>query len=149
MKPALLKAETTSVSPDEDVLRRIHRAHVKLSDSEPVQRVAFQPNDQDTDGISVYRVACGATPVNVDKAGRRPGEYYVAELSVRALISLGLSVQPYPLPPVPGHAVVPELRCQLQSTTEQKQRAKELQRHLAKIANSCLVLHPASGSTEA
>ena len=74
----------------------------------PVQRVAFAPNQKDTDGISVFRELF-ITPERIASAGRSSAGYYVARLAVCELLKLGLTVVPDPREnQPPGHALVPE-----------------------------------------
>src|ERR1043166_6483379 len=104
--------ELQPVQEDEFVLRRIHRSAFKAELSPPVLRIAFQPNENDDTGLSVYRERCvsaAATLANVDP-GKRDA-YYVARLAVRDLVRLGLSVVPEPDPNgPPGPTVLREVR---------------------------------------
>jgi len=70
---------------------------------------AFAATPKDTDGLSFYRQCC-VDPKTVAHPEHKPGQYYVARISAEGLISLGLSLVPRPMPPIPGHTIVPELR---------------------------------------
>jgi len=127
----LAKDERDPVSPREYVLRRVFAAadHFNPALSEPVQRVAFQPNKKDAAGISVFRELF-VTPMEVARRGPKgPSEYIVVRLLAADVFALGLSVLPDPqADQPPGHAIIPELTPQTE-----KKRSKELQRELAKL----------------
>ena len=124
----------------EYVLRRIHKSHYKAELPVPVVRVAFQPNRKDTQGISVYRERF-VTSVVLAKTGRKSGEYYVARLSVEALVkTIGLSIEPDPQEnELPGHCLIPEIRFDTPS-----RESKDLQRRLAAMASRSIVYMPES-----
>lgn len=76
---------------------------------------AFEPrvkgHHPDTDGISLFRLACVSAPEDVlvvIAADKREVTGLVLLLYSR-LLELGLSVTPKPIDTVPGHVVVPEL----------------------------------------
>src|SRR5262249_7787977 len=94
---------------EEFVLRRIHRNHVDPGPPLLVGFTAFRPTPEDTAGLSVYREQHTA-PADVASSGRKPGEYYVARLSVQALREMGLTVVADEQAAGPaGHALIPEL----------------------------------------
>lgn len=139
------KAESEPVTDDEFVFRAIPnvRNYYDPSLPQPVVRVAFEPNSQDTDGLSVFREACGVTAAEVAMALPRKGDYYVARLSVAALATKKLTVQAKPLCDQPkGHAVIPELN--LATFQANKPKSKVLQRALAVLAGNCIVYKPPS-----
>jgi hypothetical protein len=137
---AFAVAETDPVGPDEELLRRVHQSHYNASLAVPIQRVAFQPNPQDTDGISVLRRRF-SSPLDIDRAGPKPGEYCVAALWVRQLASLELTVRAAKDEDQPaGHAVIPELS--LDRCRRDMAKCKEIQRELAKIASDQIVWRP-------
>ncbi len=132
-----MKSERDPVSLDEYVLRRIHRNMFDVSHPVPVARIAFQPTLRDTKGISVFREEFVSAP-ELAITGRKPGEYYIARLSVRVLKeTLDLSVIPDAdeNQPPGGHALIPEINA---SNTHDR-RLKELQRELAKLASRSIV----------
>jgi len=130
------------VSANEFVYRRIHRNFYDAQLSTPVQRVAFQPNKNDSTGLSVFRarfVQPVDTLANIEAA--KQSDYYVARLAVQDLHRLGLTVVPEPDPGGPaGHAVFPELSWQAYQAD--KQRLKVIQVELAKLASAAIVHQP-------
>src|SRR5262245_16631952 len=132
--------ESDPIALDEFVLRRIHKNQFIASNPTPVQRNAFEPKPADTKGISVYREAI-VTAAQIAAAGAKAGEYYVARLALRDLHALGLSIIADPQAgELPGHCAIPELNWQ--SFQQNKQRSKELQRELAKVASLEIVHRP-------
>ena len=134
--------ERMQVGAGEWILRRIHKNHFKPSKPTPVERVAFQPSDEDVDGLSVFRAAF-VSPGQIVADSRGGNSYYVARLAVRELgrFTPPLTVAPDPDPDQPpGHAVIPELNA-IRLKTE-KYPSKELQRDLAKLAAKNIVFRP-------
>lgn len=126
--------------PDETLLRRIHKNHYKSEKQTPVERVAFEPNRNDMDGLSVFRAAF-VSPT--DLVAGSSDTYYVAKITVAELqrFSPPLSVIPDsdPVQP-PGHALIPEAN--FIRLKNEKYPSKELQRDLAKIASNNIVYRP-------
>lgn len=120
------------------VLRLIPKAWYKANLPIPFEWLAFKPTDKDVDGVSVYQAEL-ITPAQLAASGRKPGTYYVVRLSVRALRSLKLMIVPTD-GPLPGHAVIPELRWSAYEAN--KQSAKELMLELAKLASQNIVHTP-------
>lgn len=131
--------ERDPVSLNEYVLRRIHKNQFDRAQDNPVLRLAFKPAPPDTDGISVFRERF-VSPTELANAGRKPGEYYVARLSVRELKdTLALSVIADPDEnQQPGHALIPELN----TSNALVPWSRELQRELAKLASRSIVHEP-------
>lgn len=123
----------------EFVFRRIHRSFYTPGVATPVWPWAFRPNANDTTGISVFRAAVGSpasTLSMLDPA--KAQDYYVARLSVEALGSLGLTIEPDPIPGgPPGHAVIVELSWP--AYRAHKQRIKPILVELAKLASADVV----------
>jgi hypothetical protein len=137
-----VKTERDPVTPDEYVLRRIPNLPDWIDESlaQPVQRLAFQPNQRDTKGLSVFRELF-VTPAAVAAAGRIGQGYYVVRLLVKDLLSLELSVVADPQEDqLRGHALIPELSSALSSA--RKAASKILQRELAKLASEAIVHRP-------
>jgi hypothetical protein len=102
--------------------------------------VGFRPSEFDSAGLSVFRRRF-ISPAEVDAAGRKPGEYYIVSLSVKALFSLKLTVVPDEQEgSPPGHALIPEL-C-FSAYQENKERLKDVQIELARLASQGIVLLP-------
>ena len=134
-----MKSENDPVSKDEFVLRRIHKNHFNPALRLPVIRFAFRPTPKDKTGLSVFRQLFVA-PSELAATGRKPGEYYIARLSVRDVIDqLGLSVAPDPDEKQPrGHALIPELH----ASNAGQPRAKEVQLMLVKLASRSIAHRP-------
>ena len=125
------------LGPDEYVLRRVHfRAGLWPDGS--LNRGAYTPNPQDTDGISVYREASagGVTPQElVDDARKPANEYVVERISVEVFQSLGLSVEPKETPgELQGHCVVPEFTYEAYADKAQKGRWIKVQEALCRAS---------------
>ena len=132
----------TAIGPEEFILRRIHKSHADPKQPLAILPVAFRPTKEDLVGLSVYRRAL-VSPEQVDRAGRKPGEYYVVALSVKTLSTLNLSVIPDEQEgSPPGHALIPEL-C-LSAYQKNKERLKDVQIDLARLASQAIVLLPKS-----
>jgi hypothetical protein len=137
------KDETSPISEDEHVLRRIHRNHYDSSLSPPVKRPAFEPSSQDIDGLSVHREMF-ITAKKLAWCGRSPGNYYVARFSVRELANDPAKltvVAASDIDQPPGHAVIPQL-----STGS---KTKPIQLRLAKLSADRTVYRPPSKREEA
>jgi hypothetical protein len=132
--------ERQPVADDEFILRRIHKNCITAGIEFPVQRVAFEPNSKDLDGISLYRLKIISTET-LAFSGRQPGEYYIASLSVALLRSseFGLTIDPtlHPDPNQPrGHCSIRELNFSA------KKSSKALQIRLAELASRNVVYVP-------
>jgi hypothetical protein len=130
--------EQDPVDVQENVLRRIHRDHFDATLPIPIRPAAFKPTESDQDGLSVYRERF-VSPAEVAASGRTPGAYYVVRLSVQDLHRLNLTVVPVP-GPLRGHAVIPELNRTFYE--KEKQRSKNLQLQLARLASQAVVHQP-------
>ncbi len=128
------------VNDREFVYRRVHRSFFDVSLAMPIQREAFRPNRNDATGLSVFRsdfVLPADTLANIDPAKAR--DYCVCRLAVADLLNLGLTVMPEPIADGPrGHAVIPELSWP--AYVANKQRLKEVQLELARLASAGIVL---------
>ena len=112
------------ISSDEIVYRRIlEQYYDKTNDALAPQ--AFRPVRSDTTGISVTR----AKYATAEQAARGRGgkRYYIAALLVSDLHSIGLRIEPRPVPDNPGHAEIPELVYE----TRRSDRSVEWQQVLA------------------
>jgi hypothetical protein len=134
--------EYDPVQADEFVYRRIHRNFYDASIPTCIRREAFRPNPNDTTGLSVFRAAFlqpADTLANIDASKR--SDYYVVRFAVQDLLRLGLTVVPEPVPNGPlGHAIIPELSWQAYQAD--KQRWKQIQVELAKLASAAIVHQP-------
>ena len=107
------KDENDPVSPDERLIRCVLRTHVLGRRPAPG---GFSVNSNDTDGISFYREACGATPKSAIDAKPVPAKWayvYLLAENIRGIrvenCSLILSLSAAPDGRIPGHCVIPEL----------------------------------------
>ena len=141
-----MKDQWTPVSSDERVFRRILNKldYFNASLPRPVTSAAFRPTDHDTDGISVYRPACGAQAAAVAD-GPSPCGYYVVSLRVSAILALdieGLRPTVEPTPdngPIPGHAAIPELNVRLRDGNKRQYRL--LATALATLVTNADIVH--------
>lgn len=134
--------EHQPVDASEFVYRRIPRNYYQAGLPIPIHPAAFRPNQNDTTGLSVFRAAF-VQPVdtlrNIDASKRN--NYYVTRLAVQELHRLGLTVAPEPDPDgLPGHAIIPELSWPAYQAD--KQRLKQVQVELAKLASAAIVHQP-------
>ena len=126
-----------SIGQDEFVLRRIHRNHCSRDLPRTIHFAAFRPSREDTMGLSVFRELY-VSAAQVAASGRKPGEYFVARLSVKSLKDLGLTVFPdADLSAPPGHALIPELA--LAEYERDKLRLKDVLLELARLASQTIV----------
>lgn len=101
----------------------------------PVQPAAFEPRKTETDGISVFRLACLNAPEDALAviAAEKRARYAIALVPVSEIQALGMSVQPAPIPELPGHAVLPELN--VLNAKADKVRWRTVQKQLAAVAS--------------
>ena len=134
-----MKREDEPVTMDESVVRLVWGQFLRPSEPVPVQPVAFKPRDDETDGISVFRLACLNDPKDALVAmlpEKRDG-YAIAVIPVAELLALGLSVKPAKIESVPGHAVIPELN--ITAVKADRTRWKALQLQLVALATKNLI----------
>jgi hypothetical protein len=129
-----MKSEDEPVTPDELVVRLIWHQFLRPNEPVPVQPVAFKPRDDETEGISVFRLACLSDPRDALAAmlPEKRDRYAIAVLPVAELLALGLSVKPAKIESVPGHAVIPELN--ITAVKAGRLWWKELQLKLVELA---------------
>jgi hypothetical protein len=138
--------EQAPVRDDEYVYGRVLMMYVDEDQKMPVAVGGFEPTKHDGTGISVYRAGF-VTPEEVDHEGRRHGEYYVVRLCVGDIRAAGMDVVPNPMPPLAGHALIPEIRYGLKG--DAKQQFKKLRQRLASLANHpTIILRPMGGAGE-
>jgi len=141
--PSSAPSDTDPVSSDEFILRRVLRRWYGPSKDPPVDRLAFRPTPRDVDGLSVFRANfLKPEKLDCDRATGNPGSYYVAQLRASDILALGLTIIPAPNDELPGHALIPELKTGLSG--DAKNRAKEKQYRLAKLASNGIVYEPPS-----
>jgi hypothetical protein len=134
--------EHDPVEDTESVYRRIHQSFFDPNLPIAVRREAFRPTANDTTGLSVFRsqfLKPLETLAGIDSA--KSNSYYVARLAVRDLARLGLTVVPEPTKDGPaGHAVISQLS--FSAYQGNKQRLKEIQLELARLASGDIVHRP-------
>jgi len=141
----LAKEQAEPVTADEDVLRRVLREHYRSDLAVGVLYAAFRPTDSDTDGISVYRVACGATNAEVIRGPSSKG-YVVATLRVSEILALdidGLQPTVVATPQTTGtlgHASIPELNVVLRDGDRRRYRL--LAQRLAELGSRQIFAPP-------
>lgn len=123
---------------DEQLLRVITKDWYLPERPVPFGSVAFKPNKNDVDGISLYSERF-VTPVQLDKSRRKPGTYFVVRLRVKEILALHLSVRAN-MGDLPGHVVIPELN--VRTLAENKTRTNELMVELTKLAGYNVALRP-------
>lgn len=129
---------------DRLLLRRIHRSQYKPTQPIEVLPVAFRPNENDGEGLSLFLTAeyGGVTPERLVANARRPDEYIVVAIWESALRRLGLTVVEDDSPDAErGHVVIPEINSGDYSRGgEHKRRIKEWGLKLAELASKGVVL---------
>lgn len=102
---------------DEEILyRRIPVSMGWYSEDTGLSPEAFEPRNDETTGISVYRAkykTLEAAAKGLSKKG-----YFVAEFRVGDLRAAGMDIVSRPLPNDPGHAELPSLRCDNRESIE-------------------------------
>lgn len=130
-------------SGDRLILRRVHKNHYKPGLPIQVLPVAFRPNKNDADGISVFLSEAdgGVSPQTLVDNARNPDGYIVVAFRESELGHLGLTVFLHAAPDSPrGHAVIPEINWrEYAQGGDKKQRIKELTIKLAELASQRVV----------
>jgi hypothetical protein len=133
-----VKSEDEPVTADERVVRLVWREFLRPGEPLPISPTAFKPRRDETDGISVFRVACLADAADALTAMQpaKRGGYAIATLPVADLTALGLTVRPARIDAVPGHALLPELNAAALVTG--KYWCKTVMHKLAELASQHL-----------
>ena len=110
-----MKPESSPITDDEYLLRRVHRDRFRSDRAPGVSPNAFEPRvkgrDPDADGISLYREACvaDATDILATIPEDKRSEYAIVRVPVALLKGLELTARSVPDDRIPGHVVIPEL----------------------------------------
>jgi len=135
--------ENAEIDPSEFLLRRVlnRDSDIDLNLARPVSGNAFNPNQHDTDGLSLFRKQF-VSPEEVAASGRNPLGYYVVQVQAAEILELGVTLEPDPQPDtLPGHTLIPEL-----THNTQKQTKRDLRGKLAQLVNqdpeSRIILRP-------
>jgi len=137
-----MKDENEPVAPDEILVRLVWTFNYKAGAAQPVKPEAFEPKNHETDGVSVFRLACLSSPEQALEAMApdKRDRYAIVLLSVADVTALGLTVMPAKIDTVPGHAVLPELNITAHKTDKAKWR--DIEKQLALLANARIVRAP-------
>lgn len=122
---------------DEGLLRIITKGWYRANKSIPFGRVSFEPNENDTDGISLFRRRW-VSPQLLDASRRKPGTYYIVQFTLKEILSLGLTIR-RTMGELAGHVVIPELCLQ---PWKGNPKAAEWAFHLTQQAADRVVLSP-------
>ena len=135
-----MKDEASPITPDEWMLRLIWIDFYKPELAISIRDRAFTPRTNESDGISMFRLACVNNPEDILAviAPEKREKYVLASLSVAEILELGLTVQPSKITGVAGHVVIPELT--IEFLTAEGGACQMLQKKLAQIAARRLIL---------
>jgi hypothetical protein len=135
-----MKDEASPITPDEWMLRLIWIDFYKPELAISIRDRAFTPRANESEGISMFRLACVNSPEDVLAviAPEKREKYILASLSVAEIIGLGLTVQPSKITGVAGHIVIPELS--IEFLKSEGGECQMLQKKLAQIAAKNLIL---------
>lgn len=142
-----MKSEDAPVTDDELVLRLVWRDFYKDGDPLKIKPRAFHPRDDETTGISVFRLACLVAPSDALRALPDPAKrtkYAIVAMSVAELKTLGITVTPDRNPSVPGHALLSELNSASWSTDKATWLPKV--EKLAAASERCVMHKPGDGA---
>lgn len=110
-----MKSEAEPITDDEWLLRRVNKDRFRTAQTPLISPGAFEPRvkgrDPDVDGISFYRASCleSAEAILTSLQPPKREETGIVRMQVSSLARLELSVQPKPIPTIPGHVVIPEM----------------------------------------
>lgn len=145
-----MKPETDPISPDEMLIRLVHRD--RFRDRVPViSPSAFEPrvkgNKPDTDGISLFRNDCLAEPADALRAlaADKQPLHGIVMVPYAVFTRLGLTVVAAPRADIPGHVVVPELKSEVYAAD--KSLFNRVKLSLAEAASSNIVRRPTAEPT--
>ncbi len=127
----------------EFLLRRIPMSWYKPRGEDRFGRVAFQPNQGDLDGISLYRerfVSAERVAMNVKR--EKQGTFYVVKLTVSDVRGCGLRARAC-VGDLPGHVVIPELA--RSALDENQEFVNEKGLELVRLAQIHIVIRPSIG----
>lgn len=111
------------ISPEERLLRRVPPTfYPDPEQPRKPQWLAFRPTKHDSDGISVGRRSLIVSLEDFSYMPDRSNQRHVAQVVAGDVQSLGLTVEPRPLPGDRSHAVVPELNFNDYNESKEKKR---------------------------
>lgn len=128
------------IEPGEAVLRRISSTFYNSNLPVPVVRPAFAPNENDEDGISLYREQM-ISIAELVRAGKPGASYYVARFVVQELLNAGFTLAiTKGRGELRGHVSINELN--YSDFVANPKPSKALQNQLAEMACSRIVYRP-------
>jgi hypothetical protein len=127
------------VKDDENLLRLVIKDWYKPKGEACFGRIAFQPNNQDTDGISLYRERFVSPAKVAASRPKRKGAFYVVQLKAGELRARGLTLRPV-IGELPGHVVIPQLKWSV--LKENRNWVEEEALELVKLAQGNIRVHP-------
>ena len=138
LRGAPFKTEGDKVEGSEWILRRVPREGDPLyydpTQDKPLQRVAFRPNRQDTDGLSLFRESFISSRQLAMTGGKPP--YHIVRLKACRVCEIGLTVVAAPDPDQPpGHVIIPELCFRKSESRLQKEQANKFQLALRDVVD--------------
>ncbi len=137
-----MKKETDPIAPDEWLIRRVHRDQFRTGKDPYVSPKAFRPRvkgDQpDTDGISLFRLACLRDENDIlemisDEQKRKAIGF--VRVQVAELSNLGLTVRRTPIEAIRGHVSIPEMDVDAMSDPDKRSQINERMDKLAKLTS--------------
>jgi hypothetical protein len=134
--------EVPPLDPSEPIIRRIAKApgFYNAAAAPPFERGAFSPNDQDTDGISLYIERETSVADLLAAAPKDPSCYVVVRLTVADFQKLELTVRPdVKEGDLPGHVLIPELNRKDYKDPLKSGKLKEKLFILSRIANDNII----------
>ncbi len=138
----MLKSESDAITSDEWLIRLVW--HERVTNRDPViAPSSFEPRENETSGISLYRRSCLAEPTDAlipfpDPAKR--DRYAIVLVSVRLIEQTGCTVRSDPRFDVPGHVLIPEIN--ITAFKADRQRYRSLTRDLATEASDHIIRRP-------
>ncbi len=136
-----MKGESDPITDDEWLLRLVWKDRVTKR-VPIISPNAFEPRENETTGISFYRMAClndpldALLPINESKRD----SYAIVKVPISILSELKLHAKPDPRHDIPGHVVVAELNITDYSANKSKFATIKLK--LAEVASANIVRYP-------
>ena len=116
------------VNPDELIYRRVaEKTGYYRSHPTPVlSPKAYNPTNNDVDGISVHRALFLAGPEAAAAFGVLDKSYYIVEIRAGDIQNEGIFIRPDPTSTDPSHAVIPEINTAQRDTVKAKQKMERI-----------------------
>lgn len=136
-----MKDQSEPITEEEWFLRRVRFDRFRTNKIPLISPNAFEPRvtgrDPDTDGISLYRAACLASPDEIlaTVAEDRRHEFGIVRIPYSLLVELNLTVRSAPDERVNGHVEIPELNARAYADNQAKAALKAMMLRLAEVAS--------------